>query len=418
MSIDRLESRLPDVLTDLSLPAMPDYIDSLLSRTERMSQRPRWTLLERWIPVSTMTDALAAPRRLPLRPLLVFAILLALAATSIALYVGSHQTTPAPPIGLAKNGVVVTKSAAGDLIAVDPVSESERTILAAANLCCPVVSPDGLRLAVLDVPNPDADPTRLRVLDMQGDVIRDISGADLHQLNEYEWAPDGTRLLLSYQTQPRILDVATGRFTTLDVPGAEIFASWMGATGDIMLVSRTSQDVMSVSRLRAGTTSGATHVAELQFVVDRPHLSPDGSKFLYFVWGTATGTQGRLHVFDLARMQDIEVSPPQKTGTPDETQWENPVWSPDAKFIAAEVYTTGPNHVEIIPAGGGTPVVAGPEFPTGSNGASIQFSPDGTQLLITYRFDQSTWLVPVTGGEGHRVSWNFADDADWQRLAP
>ena len=62
--------------------------------------------------------------------------------------------------------------------------------------------------------------------------------------------------------------------------------------------------------------------------------------------------------------------------------------------------------------------MAGPEFPTGSNGASIQFSPDGTQLLITYRFDQSTWLVPVTGGEGHRVSWNFADDADWQRLAP
>jgi hypothetical protein len=418
MSIDRLERSLPQVLTELSLPVVPDYVDTLLSRTERIAQKPGWLFPERWFPVSTITDAFTAPRRFPLRPLVILAVVLALIATSIAFYVGTQQAKPAPPIGLAKNGIVVTRSATGDLIAVDPVSESQRTILAGPNLCCGQVSPDGLRVAVLDLPNPQADPTRLRIVDMQGSLIRDLVGSDLRQLNDFSFSPDGTRLLLSYQTQPRILDIASGTFTTLDAPGQEIFASWIGATGDILLTNRRSEDLTSVSRLAAGTTTGATQVTELQFVVDRPHVSPDGSKFLYFIWGTAAGTQGRLHVFDFATGKDIEISPPQKTGTADETQWENPIWSPDGKYIAAEVYTAGPNHVQIVPSAGGPAVVAGPAFPTGSGGTVMQFSPDGTQLLIVYRFDNSTWLVPVTGGDGRKVSWNFAEDASWQRQAP
>src|SRR6185503_2691279 len=119
----------------------------------------------------------------------------------------------------------------GDLIAVDPVNESQRTLLAGPDLCCGAVSPDGLRVAVLDLPNPEADPTRLRILDMQGTVIRDIGKDDLHQLTDVTWSPDGTRLLLSYVTKPRILDIASGTFTDLDVPGEETFASWIGTTG-------------------------------------------------------------------------------------------------------------------------------------------------------------------------------------------
>src|SRR6185503_1607697 len=62
MSIDRLERRLPEVLTELSLPVMPDYVDNLLSRTERMSQRPGWSFPERWFPVRTIPAGLSLRR--------------------------------------------------------------------------------------------------------------------------------------------------------------------------------------------------------------------------------------------------------------------------------------------------------------------------------------------------------------------
>jgi len=72
----------------------------------------------------------------------------------------------------------------------------------------------------------------------------------------------------------------------------------------------------------------------------------------------------------------------------------------------------------VIPASGGTPVLVGPAFPTSANGAAIRFSPDGTSLLVTYRFDGSTWLLPVSGAQGRQVSWVPNEDIDWQRLAP
>jgi len=71
-----------------------------------------------------------------------------------------------------------------------------------------------------------------------------------------------------------------------------------------------------------------------------------------------------------------------------------------------------------LPATGGEPVLVGPEFPTGTNGTAIRFSPDGQSLLVTYRFDNSTWLLPVNGFPGRKVSWSPTEDIDWQRLAP
>jgi dipeptidyl aminopeptidase/acylaminoacyl peptidase len=415
MSIDRLERRLPDVLAELSLPREPDYVDDLLSRTERMSQRPGWTFLERWFPVSTMTDAIAPPRRLPLRPLALLAILVALAAATIVLVVGSQQHLP-PPFGLARNGLVVTTNAKGDLITVDPATDAQRTLASGPSICCAQFSQDGQRISYLVSVNPASSPTALRVVNLDGAVVRELAADALKGLDDYNWAPDGHAILLTYGTSAKVLDVATGSLTALDLSGEDLRGAWIGTTGDILFTDRTSENELRVSRLRAGTTTGATEVTRLEYAVDAPKIAPDGSKFLYFVWGTDPGSQGRLHVYDLAKARDVEVSPPQRQGTPEETQWENPVWSPDGTHIAAEVYTAGPNHVEVIPAAGGDPVVVGPEFPTGSGGAVIRFSPDGRSLLLTYRFNQQTWLVPISGGAGRQVSWLVTEDAEWQRL--
>ena len=52
---------------------------------------------------------------------------------------------------------------------------------------------------------------------------------------------------------------------------------------------------------------------------------------------------------------------------------------------------------------------------TATGGAAIRFSPDGTQLLVTYRQDGTTWLLPTAGGEGRQGDWAGSDDLDWQR---
>jgi hypothetical protein len=72
----------------------------------------------------------------------------------------------------------------------------------------------------------------------------------------------------------------------------------------------------------------------------------------------------------------------------------------------------------VIPAAGGDPVIVGPEFPTGTGGAFIQFSPDGASLLVTYHFNDQTWLLPTSGGAGQQVTWATNDQNVWQRLAP
>src|ERR1041385_2800968 len=105
MSIDRLERRLPDVLNELALPRVPDYVDTMLSRTERMPQRPGWTFPERWFPVSVITSAISPARRPTLRPLIAVAVVIALIVAAVALYVGSRKHLP-PLFRLARNGIV------------------------------------------------------------------------------------------------------------------------------------------------------------------------------------------------------------------------------------------------------------------------------------------------------------------------
>jgi len=128
MSIDRLERRLPDVLTELALPRVPDYVDTLLSRTERTPQRPGWTFPERWFPVSTIATTLPSWRRPAIRPMIAIAVVVALVVAALALYVGSQKRVP-PPFGLARNGAVITADSAGNIVSVDPSTNGIRTLV-------------------------------------------------------------------------------------------------------------------------------------------------------------------------------------------------------------------------------------------------------------------------------------------------
>jgi Tol biopolymer transport system component len=414
MSIDRLERRLPDVLNELALPRVPDYVDNLLYRTERMSQRPGWSFPERWFPVSTLTATLSRGGRLSLRPLIAVAVIVALVVVALALYVGSQKHLP-PLYGNARNGAVLTADNLGNIVSIDPSTNAMHTLVQGPNLCCAGFSPDGQHIAYLHLPNPNASPTGMTIANLDGSTVRNISGDVVKGLDFYDWEPSGDRLLLSDTFSAQVVDLATGAVTKLSGPYRITRAAWIGTTGDIMFTSFVSDTVTRIYRLPAGATDDPKLVTEVQYMVDKPHVSPDGSKFLYFIWGNEERLQGDLHVFDFASGVDTPVTNEQFA---DGREWENPVWSPDGSRLAVELYSPGPNHVVVVPATGGEPVIVGPEFPTGTNGAAIRFSPDGQSLLVTYRFDNSSWLLPVSGAAGRQVSWTEAEDMDWQRLAP
>ena len=423
MSIDRLERRLPEVLTELALPRVPDYVDDLLGRTARTPQRPGWSFPERWFPVSAITTALPARRRPALRPVLVVAALVALVIASLIWYVGSQRHLP-PLFGLARNGVMVATDA-GSIVAVDPSTGSKRTLAPGPNLCCASVSPDGQRIAYSHIPAGGGDPVGLTITTFDGSVIRVIPD-EIANASWYEWSPASDRILLTRATGGDIIDLATGDVTAVnaDIGRYEVIkASWIGTTGDILFASKiaeTQQNGMTVrfSRLSAGATTGARELSTAEYFISGPNVAPDGSKFLYFIWGPEVRLQGKLHVVDFATGVDRAVTPEVDVPDAEVTEWENPVWSPDGSHIAAELYTVGPARIAVIPATGGDPVIVGPEFPEMTGGAVIRFSPDGAYLLVTYKFNNQTWLLPTSGGQGTQVTWATNDQIEWQRLAP
>jgi hypothetical protein len=419
MSADRLERRLPEVLTELSLPVMPDYIDSLLSRTERMSQRPRWSLPERWIPVSTFEATLAGRRPASLRPMIVLAIVAALIAASLVWYVGSQRHDP-PPFGLARNGVIVTNNVGGDIVSIDPQTGDVRTLVAGPNLCCPAFSPNGRVFDYLRVPVDGADPTALVIANADGTTIREVPAERLRGLGYGEWSPSSEKDLLVTSAGVIVVDVATGTITPVTAPFQVTKASWIGMTGDLLLSNVVNPDtpdnLVRFARLNAGADA-PTELATLPYAVFEPEMSPDGTKFLYFIWGPEDRLHGRIHVYDLATNEDFPVT--SELATDELHSVEDPHWSPDGSLIVAVWMYADGDQLGIIPAMGGDTVFVGPRIQEGfGEGSGFRFAPDGESILVHYGIDNSTWLLPVNGDPGHEVAWTVTNEWGWQRLAP
>jgi hypothetical protein len=89
-------------------------------------------------------------------------------------------------------------------------------------------------------------------------------------------------------------------------------------------------------------------------------------------------------------------------------------------MLAVSWFARGFDSIALLPAAGGPPLFVGPRLPENGLQAGVRnkFSPDGASVLVWYGFDDTTWLLPVSGGQGRQVSWTFGEDVDWQRLAP
>src|SRR5262245_20975812 len=118
-TFDRIERRMPELMSELAPAAVPDYFDDMLRQTDRTWQRPAWASLERWLPM----DVVARPNafRAPvLRPLLILLLVGLMVAAGLALYAGTQRTQLPEPFGPARNGVLAVATFDGDIVAVDP----------------------------------------------------------------------------------------------------------------------------------------------------------------------------------------------------------------------------------------------------------------------------------------------------------
>ncbi len=144
----------------------------------------------------------------------------------------------------------------------------------------------------------------------------------------------------------------------------------------------------------------------------QPVLSPDGTRLAWTKW-----VDGRpvIQVIDIA---SGKVSTPVFSGTNEGDGW--PTWSPDGTKLLFSRWNGVENHLAVGPASGGQVVEIGPGFADFTDGAVGVFSPDGTRIVARYGYDPlATWLLnPITGGDGDRLLTGVSGEVSWQRLAP
>ena len=188
---DRIGQRLPELLTELAAPRVPDYVDDMLRQTAATSQLPAWASLERWLPMGAL--ARPAPRGLPSwRPVLILVALVLVLAAATALIAGSRPRVPAP-FGPARNGELLASTTDGTLVTVDPVrgTVTPRSGESASGFY-PWFSPDGSRYLLLRrAPGSEA----LFVANADGSGFKELVAAPGGTVEWVEWSPQGDRVL-------------------------------------------------------------------------------------------------------------------------------------------------------------------------------------------------------------------------------
>ena len=141
--IGRFERDLSGLLEDLAEPQTPDYYEDLFWQTAHTSQRPAWTIPERWLPMLEIARQPVVPQ-IPWRPVVV--LLLLVGALAASLLLAATRPKLPPLIGPAGNGLVVM-SRDGDIFTVDTRTGSATAIVTGPEIDSdPIYSQDGTTL--------------------------------------------------------------------------------------------------------------------------------------------------------------------------------------------------------------------------------------------------------------------------------
>ena len=378
--------------------------------------------------------------------ILLLALLTALAAG--ALLVGSQrrdiseQRLPAP-FGPARNGMIVNivgggANGEGSLQQVDLATGRTKELLGGSYVW-PLFASDGQRLLFLEFGRSPRWFGSISVINADGSgAHRILTGGDYAVPT---WAPDSHRIAVASPpwstvnspSRVSIVDIHSGASARFDVELPVLDLAWrpdhdqlvlrqavLDARGDpgeyhgLYLINDDGTDRRLIRQLSDGGSP---------FLV-----SPDGSTIAY-------GQGRRIHLLDIDTGVDRELTV-EGGGAPG----EGPVaFSPDgARLLIGQVTgdrSTGDRRCSSVPSNiycaffrhGVVPVVGGPVTWLGSDehqsigGADSEamFSPDGTQILVSYvQNPAGAWLFDSATGGGEPLPWWRGGIGTWQRLAP
>lgn len=432
MPTDRFERQLPQLLTELAEPRTPEYLDGLLWQTANTSQRPAWSILERWLPMLDIVRQPVVAPPMPWRSIgLGVALVALLVAMVAALAVGTRPNSP-KPFGPARAGLVAYERQ-GDIYVVDPVTGSSTAIVSGPTTDLnPRWSRDGMRLVFERKTEGDRGPGLLFVTRADGRDLTLVTPEALPRIESYSFSPDGTEVLISAwpDRTPGILIAASdgSQIRKLDLPGPATNAAWrppdgteilfmesggyMSGFGGMYAVDVASGDIRTI--LEDNPARPARHRAH-------PLWSPDGSQVSYVEWVDSYELTAQTHVMAADGTGD-RILP-----TPPDAVWQAAFsWSNDGTRLLAIRGYTGQFEESVAVA---LPVDGsgfGVEFDTSGAIAmdcctAWEWAPDDSLILgtptddIGQRLDQ-VLLDPATGTT-RTVPWNSSSHPTWQRLA-
>ena len=418
---DRVEPRLPQLLTDLAAPGLPDYTDDVLARTAGLRQRPRWTLLERWLPMGVLAQRSVYIPRIPWRTVIVAALLLVTLAAVLA-WAGS-QRRAAPPFGLARNGSIMY-SVDGDLRTWNPDTGATATILSGpTDDFTGLYSRDGTKLAFLrrERTTPLPELISIQVANNDGSNPIDVTGP-LEAPDQWDMSPAGDLIAVTSKKDHRpTLQVApvdgSAPLHVLDTGGSVTFPWFMPTDGNKIIYRGVVQTpegersgIFAISP-KGGEPRALTPVdGDPQFSYNSPAPSPDGRHILYDFWDPVA-ERLNLRLLDITSGTAVAIG---QTNTP--YGEGSGAFSPDGKLIAYRgIVSDHSMQLYVAPADGS----AEPRALTGSipNEAWHEFSPDGTKVMVN-RFGVGTLLYDVATGETEALPDKVTEPGTWQRLAP
>jgi Tol biopolymer transport system component len=425
---DRVD-RLPELLSELAAPRIPDYYDTILARTAGQRQRPARTLLERILPMSETT--LPSARTSP--PLRTFAIVLLLAALAVAIAAGaliaSRGSHPLPaPFGPAANGVIPFVSN-GDIHIGDPVTGTSRLLVGGpADNAMPQFSPDGTQIAFIQVVTGTASPSiDIYVVREDGSGLRKITPQPIDDTEAgwkwIGWTPDGRHIAVVHGAgdvnQLDLFDpTGSGAGQAVTAAAGMDFVQFRPPDGREILYRALVDGKWGLFAMDADGTNVRTVVAptvpaEMDLSFGAAAYSADGSR-IFYQHGDAGGCC-RLWVVNADGTNAHAVDP---RGV-DEWSGE-PAVSPDGRRIAYwhNINDQQTQQVSVSRTDGSGPAIqTGPSL---SGGAHWIWAPDSSKILLFPNDVEhgSAYLVDPDGGPWTTVPWRQDGDLDWQRLAP
>jgi hypothetical protein len=426
MTTDRIERRLPEILTEVSRPMVPDYLDDILSETARARQRPGWSFPERWLPMNVAVVPLRA-ERVHWRVIGVLA-LLALAAAA-AVYFSSQPRRPAPLFGPAPNGSIVYERD-GDIFVADADAGHERLLIGGEAIDhAPSWSLDGGVLFFgRDLPMGTAV------------MAADANGGDVHRVSatlvlETEWlalSPDATQLAaINLDQGRRTLGIHSlsgdAGYVDLELEGIDPtgYVAWRPPTGDELVFlghPRGTETDLAMYAIRPDGTglrplavqhheSIGSVAAQLSF--QDVAMADDGRQAAYWNWEPSVGADRvcSVHVIDLST--GLEQG---RRYDPSARCESRPVFLGDGRILLERQVMAAGDDTQLIvaPIDGGAVTPIGPTFAVADRAAWV-VSPDRSEVLFITPSGASR-VISIRSGTWRDVALRLPAQVTWQRL--